>query len=133
MGDYNLYRGRGVAKELRGPDGIANALLFKRRYPGNESLTFVLVEGDTDKRLYTAFTDEKHCSIHIAYSKTTALDAPAILEQNKMAGVLAVVDADFDILEEKEYMSPNTFLTDTHDTELMIVQSPALDNPGHFR
>lgn len=127
MGDYSLYRGRGVEEELRGPDGIANALLYKRRYPGNELLTFLLVEGDTDKRLYEAFTDKKSCAINIAYSKSTALEALAILEQSKMTGVLAIVDADFDVLEGKQYTSPNIFLTDAHDAELMIVQSSALE------
>ncbi len=127
MGDYSLYRGRGVERELRGPDGIANALVFKRHYPGNGVLTFLLVEGDTDKRLYETLIDEKRCAIHIAYSKTTALDVLTILEQNEIKGVLAIVDADFDILEGKQYTSSNVFLTDTHDAELMIVQSPAFE------
>lgn len=127
MRDYSLYRGRRVERELRGPDGIANALLLKRRYPGNELLTFVLVEGDTDKRLYEAFTDKRSCAIHVAYSKSTVIEVLTILEQSKVAGVSAIIDADFDVLEGKEYASPNLFLTDTHDAELMIVQSPALE------
>lgn len=131
MGDYNLYRGRGVEGELRGADGIANALLIKRRYPGNEALAFLLVEGETDKRLYEAFTDKKRCAIHSTglkpSAKLTALNVLTILEQNKMEGVLTIVDADFDILEGKRYTSSNIFLTDTHDAELMVVQSPALD------
>jgi hypothetical protein len=127
MGDYSLYRGRRVENELRGPDGIANALLFKRRYPGNEQLTFLLVEGDTDKRLYENFTDKKGCAIHIAYSKSTALDTLTILEQSKVAGILAIVDADFDILDGKNHLSPNVFLTDAHDAESTIIQSPALE------
>lgn len=131
MGDYSLYRGRGVNGELRGADGIANALLIKRRYPGNESLTFLLVEGDTDKRFYEAVTDKKHCAIQSTglkpSAKSTAINVLTILEQNKMAGVLAIVDADFDVLEGKQYTSPNVFLTDAHDTELMVVQSPAFE------
>jgi hypothetical protein len=127
MGDYSLYHGRRVEQELRRPDSIANALSFKRLYPGNELLTFLLVEGDTDKRFYEAFTDQKGCAIHVAYSKSTALEVLSILEHNRMTGVLAIVDADFDVLEGKQYTSPNIFLTDTHDVELMIIQSAAFE------
>jgi hypothetical protein len=50
-----------------------------------------------------------------------------ILEQANVAGVLAVVDADFDILEKTVPLSPNLLLTDTHDLETMLLKSPALE------
>lgn len=131
MGDYSLYRGRGVDGTLRSPDGIANAILSVRHYPGNEHLTFLLVEGEGDKHLYENYTDQQRCIVRSIGLKPSAksetLQVLTILEQNKMAGVLAVVDADFDVLEGKSYLSPNVFLTDAHDTELMVVQSPALE------
>lgn len=131
MGDYSLYRGRGVDGELRGPDGIANAILSARRYPGNKHLTFLLVEGEGDKHLYENCTDQKRCAIRSIgvkpSAKSVALKVLAILEQNQMMGVLAIVDADFDVLERMQYLSPNVFLTDVHDAELMIVQSPAFE------
>lgn len=120
MGDYSLYRDRRVEGELRRPDGIANAILLTRRYPGNACLTFLLVEGETDKRLYQTFTDEKSCAIYVAYSKANVIAALTILEESETPGVLALVDADFDVLEGKQYTSPNLFLTDAHDVELMI-------------
>lgn len=131
MGDSSLYRGRGADGMLRSPDGIANAILSVRHYPGNKLLTFVLVEGETDRHLYENATDQQRCSVRSVgmkpSAKSVALQVLAILEQQKVAGVVAIVDADFDVLEEKSYCSANVFLTDAHDTELMVVQSPALE------
>ncbi len=59
MGDYSEYRDR----EIRGLDGITNAIILKRQYPGNEFLSFLMVEGDTDKKLYKRFINENRCNI----------------------------------------------------------------------
>src|SRR5579883_643288 len=111
MGDYNLYRGRGVDGALRSPDGIANAMLSRRRYRGNEHLIFLLVEGVGDKHLYENYTDQQRCAVRSIgvkpSAKSVTLQVLTILEQNKMEGVLAVVDADFDVLEGKPYSSQN--------------------------
>jgi len=40
---------------------------------------------------------------------------------------LAIVDADFDILEGSVPLSPNLLFTDTHDLETMLLKSPALE------
>jgi Protein of unknown function (DUF4435) len=51
----------------------------------------------------------------------------AILEQRGFQGVLAIVDADFDRLVPPTYQSLNLLLTDAHDLETMLIQSPALE------
>jgi cellulose synthase/poly-beta-1,6-N-acetylglucosamine synthase-like glycosyltransferase len=50
-----------------------------------------------------------------------------ILDNDKFTGVLAVVDADFDRLENNLPESPNILLTDDHDLEVMILKTPALE------
>ncbi len=123
MGSYSEYRNR----ELRSPDGIANAIILKRQYPGNDLLSFLVIEGDTDRRLYKAFIDEGKCSITVAYAKAVALAVLSILEQNNFPGILVIVDADFDVLEGQVLSSPNVLFTDAHDIETMIIRSPALE------
>jgi hypothetical protein len=123
MGGYSEYRNR----EIRGPDSIANAIILNRQYPGNEFLSFLVVEGDTDRRFYKTFVDERKCNITVAFSKLTALVVLSILEQNNIPGILVIVDADFDVLEGKALSSPNVLFTDNHDLETMIVVSPALE------
>src|SRR5229473_7091816 len=123
MGSYSEYQDR----ELRGPDGIANTIILKRKYPGNEALSFLVVEGDDDKRFYNMFVNNNKCNINIAYSKAFAIAALTILEQTSIVGILVIVDSDFDIFEGKTFSSPNILFTDTHDLETMIIRSPALE------
>ena len=122
MENINDYRDR----ELRGPYGIANKIISTRHYPGNELLSFLIVEGDTDRVFYERWTDINRCQIFIAYSKSTAIQVISILEKNMIPGILAIVDADFDVLEGKFPHSPNVLFTDTHDLETMMMKSPGL-------
>lgn len=123
MADYSEYRDRG----LRSADGIANSIIMIRSYPGKQLLAFLLVEGTTDKNVFKALVDEQKCQITVAYGKDNVKDTVAILEKEKFPGFLAIVDADFAVLEGTAPTKPNILLTDTHDMETMIIQSPALE------
>lgn len=123
MGEFSEYRGR----ELRSADGIANRIILTRQYPGKQLISFLIVEGEKDKKVYEWFTDKNACRVSVAYSKKTAIEVLSILEKDNFPGVLALVDVDFDVLEGRRYPSPNLLFTDGHDLEVMIVNSPALD------
>ena len=113
-------------REYITPDRIANKIRLLRtqsQYRGS----FLIVEGDTDARLWKNLVDSTKCRVENAYNKKNAVTVLNILEQGNFAGVLAVVDADFDILEETVPLSPNLLLTDTHDLETMLLKSPALE------
>ncbi|MEG4534737.1 DUF4435 domain-containing protein [Microcoleus sp. D2_18a_D3] len=86
-----------------------------------------MVEGDTDARVWTNLVHSTKCRVENAYNKDKAVQVLNILEQGNFAGVLAVVDADFDILEGTVPLSPNLLFTDTHDLETMLLKSPALE------
>lgn len=123
MGDYSEYRYR----SLRSPDSIANKIILTRQYPGKELLSFLIVEGDTDRNFYKTFVDNDKCEITIAYSKRAAVQVLSILEKEEFPGALVIVDADFDILEGKFPPSRNVLFTDTHDLETMLMRSPAFE------
>jgi Protein of unknown function (DUF4435) len=95
--------------------------------------TFLLVEGHSDETFYQNFVDQNTCRIRVTSGKQRAIDILQILDNettpsgSRFAGVLAIVDADFDRLESSPHQSPNLLRTDTHDLETMILQSPALD------
>jgi Protein of unknown function (DUF4435) len=95
--------------------------------------TFLLVEGRSDETFYKNFVDQNTCRIRVTGGKQRAIDILQILDNeaapngSTFAGVLAIVDADFDRLESSPHQSPNLLRTDTHDLETMILQSPALD------
>jgi hypothetical protein len=108
------------------PDRIANRIRLLRtqsRYTGS----ILIAEGDTDARVWKRFVDSTKCRVEIAHNKDNAVKVLNILEQGNFVGVLAIVDADFDILEGTVSVSQNLLFTDTHDLETMLLKSPALE------
>lgn len=106
------------------PGDIANEIRMTR---ASHEGAFLIVEGDTDARFYKRIVDSGTCGITIAHSKENAVQIVTILQADNFAGFLAIVDADFDVLDGKVFDSSNIFLTDTHDHETMILKSPALE------
>ena len=90
----------------------------------------MLVEGGTDKTFYERFIDRVACQVVTTSgkpsSKQRAIQILGILDKENFQGILAIVDADFDRLEGFSRI-PNLILTDTHDLETMLIQSPAFD------
>lgn len=125
-----LDSGIGGTQQLKGylaPEDIANEIRIEHRYPGNSSYTFLLIEGSTDERVCQHFIAKDRCQIIVAHNKENVINALTILEKDNFLGVLAIVDADFMVLEEKLPSSQNLLLTDMHDLELMMINSPALE------
>ncbi|MEB3282448.1 MAG: DUF4435 domain-containing protein [Lyngbya sp.] len=89
--------------------------------------SFLIVEGDADKRFYKNLVDQEKCQINIALGKSNVIRVLDILESDKFLGVLAIIDADFDKLEGNLPTQENLLLTDNHDLEIMLLQSPALE------
>jgi hypothetical protein len=85
-----------------------------------------LVEGNSDKKFYTRFVDDT-CEIVVAHGKEQVIAVMSLLDSGNFTGAVAIVDADFDPLEDSQPTSEHIFQTDTHDLETMLIQSPALD------
>ncbi|WP_341736411.1 DUF4435 domain-containing protein [Microcoleus sp. CAWBG640] len=108
------------------PDRIANRIRLLRtqsQYTGS----ILIVEGDTDARVWKNLVHSTKCRVEIAHNKDNAVKVLNILEQGNFVGVLAIVDADFNILEGTVSVSQNLLFTDTHDLETMLLKSPALE------
>lgn len=115
-------------REFLTVDRVANKIRQLREiYSG----TFLLVEGSSDKVFYERFIDKLACHLEVTAgkpsSKQRAIEILAILEKSNFQGVLAIVDADFDHLQNTPVISPNLLRTDTHDLETMLIKSPAFD------
>jgi hypothetical protein len=109
-------------------DRVANKIKqLRETYSG----TFILVEGSSDKVFYERFIDKSSCHLEITAgkpsSKQCAIEILEILEKSNFQGVLAIVDADFDYLQNTTVTSPNLLRTDTHDLETMLIKSSALE------
>ncbi|WP_341732813.1 DUF4435 domain-containing protein [Microcoleus sp. EPA2] len=114
-------------KEHINPSYIANQIRLLRNQPKFTEHSFLIAEGDTDARVWKNLVDSTKCRVEIAHNKNNAVKVLNILERDNFAGVLGVVDADFDILEGTVPLSPNLLFTDTHDLETMLLKSPALE------
>jgi hypothetical protein len=115
-------------REFLTDDRDANQIRLRR---STFSGTFLLVEGSSDKVFYERFIDKIVCQIVIVTgqpsSKLRVIAVLDILNKSNFDGVLAIVDADFDRLENSVYEVVNLLRTDTHDLETMLIDSSALD------
>lgn len=89
--------------------------------------SFLLVEGDTDARLYGQFIDASQCSVVNCINRDNVLGAVLLLDASQFRGVIGLVDGDFAEVSNDNAPSPNIVRTQGNDTEMMIVDSPALD------
>ncbi|MBA4312722.1 MAG: hypothetical protein C0417_08840 [Chlorobiaceae bacterium] len=87
----------------------------------------VITEGGTDIRVYERFLNKPRCRFIPSNGKPNAVKATLILDGENFAGLLTIVDADFDYLESITPPSPNILFTDTHDLDTMLLGSSSLD------
>lgn len=105
-----------------------NELQLDIEHPNNSEQVFILVEGDSDIRLFRKLFNMDICNVErVPGGKRKVEECVGVfLEQGYVIGIL---DADFMHLSEEEYTIPNIFLTDYHDIEItMIAQEPVLNN-----
>ena len=92
------------------------------------SKAFILVEGITDYRLYGKLMNQEACEIMIAESKSNVIQCIEACNAQKLKGIAGIVDADFWRIEHHSVTLENLFLTDGHDLECMLINSPAFDS-----
>ncbi len=83
----------------------------------------LLVEGDTEARFFGGLAAED-TRIIAAKGKADVIAAFRVLESGRVAGVLAVIDADYEMLNGGRVDS--ILVTDTHDLETLMIRSRAL-------
>ena len=92
--------------------------------------TVAVVEGITDKRLYGKFFS-KDVEVVIAHSKSNVRSAVRETYFDRgFKSVIGIMDADLDYLEGRR-RSPPLFLTDTRDSEGLMLRSGALESVIH--
>ncbi len=106
-----------------GAQDIANEICMKRMVAKD---VFVIVEGNTDIRLYGKFV-RRDVSMIPGHSKSNVLSAMNELSNRGMNEAMGIVDGDFDRILDIEREIVDVFHTDTHDLETMIIRSRALD------
>jgi hypothetical protein len=88
---------------------------------------FLLVEGGSDQRFWTARVDIRRCQVRTTDGRAQALRELDTIRSEGRKGFIAVLDADFDRIEGTLLEDPDVVWTDLHDLESILVASPALE------
>lgn len=104
---------------------VINSVRLQLRHPSGENKIWIILEGETDQKLYYKLIDGVNVEIEISYSGLSGLlkIVSNLLEETK--SIIGIRDADFLHLENKTETINNIFLTDYHDAEMMLI---ACDN-----
>ena len=107
------------------PVVLANQIrLHRSQHKG----AFLVVEGRDDRLTYKDHIDSKLCKIIVAENKQNVKEVIRILEADNFLGVLGIVDADFDRIEDRILGSPNVISPEGHDLEIMLIRSAAFES-----
>ncbi|MEZ8157050.1 hypothetical protein ACED66_12495 [Vibrio splendidus] len=104
---------------------IANSVLQDKSNKG----FFLFVEGVKDLNVYPQFINQSYVKIEPTYGKYKMREVWEILESRNFHNKIAIRDADFIRIRgnyNKDYHS-HFFITDAHDSECMIVNSPTFE------
>lgn len=88
-----------------------------------KKVVFVLVEGDTDIRLFKKFFNENKCKVEKITGGNPQLEISVERLLNVHKLIIGIRDADFIHLNGIEYDKENMFLTDFHDIEMTLIHN----------
>lgn len=111
-------------REYINPSTLAATVKMLR---SNFAGSFLLLEGESDVRLFNRFVDKNYCRNFFCYGREKLLGVAAILDRDSFAGFLAVVDNDSSEIFGERLASDNVIVTDENDLELVIFQSDVFE------
>jgi len=85
----------------------------------------VIVEAKTDEDLYGGLFVRKNCVFFHSNGWSKALPVLQQVNTQNLKGVICIIDADFKRIENEKPKIENLFMTDCHDAEMMMINSPA--------
>ncbi len=99
-------------------------IIMVARHPQSKNNVFVLVEGEDDIKFFGKFLNDS-CKIEPIPGGVSRLETSlqTIPNHVRKINLIGIRDADFMHIESKTPTFPNLFLTDTHDTETMMMAS----------
>jgi hypothetical protein len=98
-------------------------LIFDIMHPKSEGIVFILVEGESDIRLFRKFFDLNNCKVENIPGGNYKVEDGVSELLNRSELVFGIRDADFLHLDPSIYSKTNIFLTDYHDTEISLIEN----------
>ena len=109
------------------PERIANSIMLDRRFRGH-----ILVEGAKDLKVYAKFFNREQVKLTQTFGKYKMREAFSILSERNYMSKFAIRDADFlrvsGNAKYDESYQDDIYVTDGHDSEVMMVTVNALED-----
>ena len=100
---------------------VVGSIRAQLRHPSGGVKVWILVDGETDQKLFGKLLNAAHVEIEIAHGGLNSLlQAVSELLQETQC-VLGIRDADFLHLDGNKASPEHIFLTDAHDAEMMLI------------
>lgn len=109
-----------------------NELRLDILHPNSRGVSFILLEGDTDVRLFRKLFNMDKCKVENVPGGNGKLEDCVEILIGMYNLVLGIRDADFLRLKTEEYHKVNMFLTDFHDIEMTILNFETVLNSVVF-
>ncbi len=103
---------------------IANEV---RMHAVGNGMLFLLVEGETDERLYAAIFDLRGINTIAARGWERVVEAIGLLDASGFTRCLGIIDRDYHGVATPAVGGPNIIVTDDRDSEVALIKSNALD------
>jgi hypothetical protein len=88
---------------------------------------FLFLEGNSDRQFWASRVDTKSCQLRACGGKAKAIARLDTARAKQFELVLAVLDADFDRLENSLVERDDLVWVDFHDLDMLLLASPALE------
>ena len=97
--------------------------LERQQYKGS----YLLVEGDSDAKLFTKYCDSVACTIVVCFGRETLFEVLAQLYEEDYCGILGLVDRDYTDMLPGSAIPGDAVYTGENDVEIMMLCSGAFD------
>lgn len=95
---------------------VARHIRMERQ--SDKSRSIVMVEGGTDIKRFKQYVDNSKCILVNCWGRPKALEAVSLLQQKPPAGIIAILDADFDRMLNRLSKDVRVVYSDRHDFDL---------------
>lgn len=110
-----------MRKYIHASDKI-NSIKLELRHPNTKDRIWVLVEGESDRKLFIKLFDGPNVSVEQVNGLSKLREAVDELSK-ETDRVIGIRDADFLHIKGQSETIKNIFVTDSHDIEMMLIRS----------
>lgn len=105
-----------------------NEIRLLSNHPTYKRSLVIILEGSTDIRLFRSLLNSDSVCLESVDGKNNLINVMKDLKDDSNISVIAICDADFDHINNlsSDREESNIYLTDVHDSETMLVDSPSL-------